>query len=232
MRAKLKRIEQLAPNIKTFWFRPEKPVNNVPGQFTELYLPHDNPDARGQRRWFTVFSSPTEELMAITTKFSNPSSTYMTALQALKPGTTLHFAEPMGDFILPKDKTLPLVFIAAGIGITPFRSITKWLSDTGEQRNITLIYAESTPDKFIETGLFNARLTHTHCVVSQPTADWSGLKGRLSADLILSLAKPQTQTLFYLSGPEILVEKLTNDLRQTVPPHHVITDFFPGYAEI
>ncbi len=232
MNAKLQHIEQLTPTIKTFWFKTNKPVNNVPGQFTELYLPHNNPDARGERRWFTVFSSPTENLLAITTKFSMPSSSYMTALQSLQPEIELSFAEPMGDFILPKDKTLPLVFVAAGIGITPFRSITKWLEDTGQKRDITLIYAEQTPDQFIAKDLFERNLSHVHYVVSQPTKSWSSLTGRLTAKRIVQLANKNDRALYYLSGPEKLVEKLTNDLRQVVPSRQVITDYFHGYADL
>ena len=47
----------------------------------------------------------------------------------------------MGDFVLPKDTTLPLVFVAGGIGVTPIRSMVKWLTDTDQKRTIHVIYA-------------------------------------------------------------------------------------------
>ncbi len=52
-----------AENISTFYFKPEKPVDYTSGQFTRLNLPHDNPDDRGAKRWFTLSSSPTEPLL-------------------------------------------------------------------------------------------------------------------------------------------------------------------------
>src|SRR5687767_16013481 len=103
-------IEDIAANIKTFWFKPERPVRYTAGQFTEIYLPHPNADERGQKHWFTVSSSPTDPMVSITTKFAlDRSSTFKQTLRALEPGTKLHLADPMGDFVLPKDKNIPLV---------------------------------------------------------------------------------------------------------------------------
>ena len=133
--------EDIALHIKTFWFKPDKPVRYVAGQFTEIRLPIANPDERGDKHWFTLSSSPTEPLLGITTKFTpKHGSAFKRALAALKPGTHLALAEPMGDFVLPLDTSIPLVFVAAGMGITPVRSMIKWLHDSGQKRSIHLIY--------------------------------------------------------------------------------------------
>jgi len=88
---------------RTFYFRPEQPLSYTAGQFTELTIPHKRPDERGLKRWFTLSSSPTSELLSITTKFNNDkSSSFKKALFGLKPGAELTMAEPMGDFVLPK----------------------------------------------------------------------------------------------------------------------------------
>src|SRR5882724_4223783 len=90
-----------AANIRTFFFRPEKPMHYTAGQYTQLHLPHVRPDDRGQKRWFTLSSSPTEELLTITTKFAgDKSSSFKKALSKLQPGTELTMAEAMGDFVL------------------------------------------------------------------------------------------------------------------------------------
>lgn len=232
MKAILEYAEADNDHITTFWFRPERPVNNVAGQFTELYLPHDNVDNRGAKRWFTIFSSPTERLFAITTKFANPSSSFKQQLRALEPGAVLSFAEPMGDFILPKDKSIPLVFVAGGIGITPFRSIIKWLSDTKEKRDITLIHTVAREEDILFRSLFEDYGVTTHYIVTSPSPTWTGLTGPLTAERILALTTPTTKTHIYMSGPEPLVEKLTDNIRASgVPKHHVITDYFPGYTK-
>src|SRR3989344_7668 len=140
----LVRIHQENYNVTTFWFKPERPLAYTAGQFIEMYLPHDNPDERGIKHWFTLSSSPTEELVSITTKLAGAkSSSFKKTLFALRPGVEIKIVEPMGDFVLPKDIGIPLIFVAGGMGITPFRSIIKWLSDRNEKRDITLLYAAS-----------------------------------------------------------------------------------------
>ena len=49
-----------------------------------------------------------------------------------------------GDFILPEDKNKKLVFIAGGIGVTPFRSMIKYLIDKNEKRDIIIFYSNRT----------------------------------------------------------------------------------------
>ena len=57
MQVTLDHVEDIAQNIKTFWFKPEKSLRHVAGQFIELTIPHDNADKRGQKRWFTLSDS-------------------------------------------------------------------------------------------------------------------------------------------------------------------------------
>src|SRR5258708_7714463 len=64
-----------------------------------------------------------------------------------------------GDFKLPNDKTQKLVFIAGGIGITPFRSIVKYLIDTNEKRDIVLIYSDKTKDMMVYKDIFDEAVT-------------------------------------------------------------------------
>jgi ferredoxin-NADP reductase len=218
------------PHIKTFWFRPEQPVRYVAGQFIELYLPH-TADARGVKRWFTLSSSPTDPLLSITTKFAvEHSSTFKQTLLNLAPGTELRMVEPMGDFVLPKDKTIPLVFVAGGIGITPMHSMLRWLEDTGERRRITVLYAVNQLEELIFEPVFGAAGTKLIPIVGQPQSSWHGEMGRLSAERIIQLARPSGRSLIYISGPELMVEALVKDLSANgVDEKQLVGDYFPGY---
>jgi hypothetical protein len=40
-------IENFAKNIRTFWFEPELPLDQISGQYIEMTLHHDKPDDRG-----------------------------------------------------------------------------------------------------------------------------------------------------------------------------------------
>jgi ferredoxin-NADP reductase len=229
----LERIEPQNPYVTMFWFRPPKPVSYTAGQFIEMYLPHKEADGRGQKHWFTLSSSPTEALIAVTTKFALPGSTFKQALQKLKLGDSVQISEPMGDFVLPKDKTIPLVFVAGGIGATPFRSMVKWLVDTKETRDIQVILAANTAQEVVFKDIFEAYALKPILVISSPPKVWTGMAGRLSGERIVALSGGTAGKRIYISGPEPMVEALDKELLALgLAKTQLVGDFFPGYAAV
>lgn len=220
--------------VRTFWFKPSQPVHYTPGQFIELYLPHDNPDDRGQKRWFTLSSSPTDTEISITTKFAGEaSSSFKHALWNLQLGAKLRIVEPMGDFVLTKDAQEPLVFIAGGLGLTPFHSIIKWLSDTGEKRPIEIILAFTKQSDILFEDLFRNYTKDVTIVLAEPPVDWQGETGHLTGKRILNLINNAVSKRVYVSGPEPMVETIEKDLLAAgVDKHKLVLDFFPGYEPI
>lgn len=207
-------------------------MDYIAGQYTELYLHHPNPDDRGEKRWFTLSSTPGHELVSITTKYAgdDQSSTFKKTLFSLEPGTEVQLAEAMGDFVLPKDTSIPLVFVAGGIGLTPFHSMFAWLADHSEHRDITFIYAVRNENEIIFQDTFERAGVHATIVVSEPSDAWGGERGRLSAEMILGLATPSPEALIYMSGPEPMIESLEKDmLAAGVDKRQLVSDFFPGY---
>jgi len=236
MKAKLDHIvhENHSKTINSFWFEPERPLDYIAGQFIEMTLPHDQPDDRGIKHWFTVSSSPSEApLISITTKFSTPSSTFKSTLGNLKPGDVVTISDPMGDFVLPKDTTIPLVFVAGGIGITPFHSIIKWLHDTKQSRDITLLYAAAKESELVFLKLFEDYGMKRYILLSKPDTPWSGLSGQLSGQRIIELTKPTDNSLIFVSGPEKMVEDLQEQLKNIgIDKSRLVGDFFPGYNSL
>lgn len=234
MRATLDHTSDIAENIKTFWFKPERPIRHTPGQFIELRIPHEGKDKRGDKRWFTLSSSPTEELVSITTKLTlEGGSTFKRALLALDASSEVTMSDPMGDFVLPKDESIELIFVAGGIGVTPMRSMIKSLYDTGQKRTITLIYALSKESELTFKDLFESANITFIPVVSQPSERWEGETGRVDAGRIISLGSGYENKYIYLSGPEPMTESLFNELKRLgVNKKRLVTDYFPGYVEI
>lgn len=220
MKARFYGSKQHAGDIWTFYFKPEEPVDYIAGQFTELHLPH-TADNRGDKRWFTLSSSPSEELLSVTTRISPDGSSFKRALSSLRPGTDVHMAEPMGDFVLPKSKSTPLLFVARGIGITPYRSIVKSLVDHAEKRDIHLIY--SVRNK--QAAVFKKELVDYGLKLDL-------LDTKLTADKIIKLHGSEP-ILIYLAGPEEMVEELKNDLQNKgLAANRIVADFFHGYGTI
>jgi len=232
MRATLDHTQDETDTIRTFYFRSAKPLRYTAGQFIELTIAHSQPDDRGIKRWFTLSSSPTQKLLTITTKYAgdDQTSTFKKALFGLKTGDGVDISEPMGDFVLPRDSSVPLIFVAGGIGITPMHSMLQWLADSGEKRRLRFMYGVQTEGEIIFQETLAKADQHTTIVVSQPSDAWGGERGRLTAEMILGVETPSADTLVYLSGPEGMIEALRRDLQQHgVKPRQIVTDLFPGY---
>jgi len=233
MQAVLDHSQAEADNIITYFFRTEKPLDYIAGQFIELTIPHDNPDDRGIKRWFTLSSAPSDELISITTKHAAESSSYKTALNNLESSDTVTISEPMGDFVLPTDPTRPLIFIAGGIGITPFHSMLRQLKNDDESRPIQFLYGVPNENEIIFQETFVANNQHVTVVVEQPTAEWGGERGSITIDKIIGLEEPNADSLIYVSGPEPMIEQLTNDLTSHgFSQSQVVSDYFPNYQQI
>jgi ferredoxin-NADP reductase len=228
--ATLERIEKLKPRVITFWFKPEARVRFEPGQFAEVRIPHTNVDNRGDMREFSITSLPDEPKVAITANFAEHGSSFKQALMRLRPGDEVFIAEPMGDFVLPKDATIPLVFVAAGIGSTPYVSMVKWLAVRNERRKIQFIYSVSSPDNFIFLDLFRGYPLELIPIVSRAADGWDGQTGRLSAEKLLKMIDSVGEKLIYLAGPQSFIEPLYNKLLGLgIPRRQLLLDYFPGY---
>lgn len=217
----------VAKNIFTFQFRPVSPLSYTAGQFIRMNLEHDNPDERGVSRFFTLSSSPAESHLAITTKFANEkSSTFKTALQNLKTGDQVTMSTPDGDFTLPKKEvTEKLVFVAGGIGVTPYHSMIKYLADTNQQRPVHLIYAAPEPEQLAFKDLFDS--------LSWLKKTYLTGKDKLSASKIGQIINGFDNKIIYLSGPEPMIESLFEQLKSAgVDKKQLRTDYFPGYKDI
>lgn len=224
--------EKIAHNIRSFYFKPDQPVRYIAGQFIELHLPHPNKDKRGEKRWFTLSSAPSEEFLAITTKLTPiVGSSFKNTLQNLKENSKLFMASPIGDFVLPKSPQIPLIFVAGGIGCTPFRSIIAELQLSQQQRDITLLYGTSSVELVAFKTIFSKLGKKFIVQLTEPSPDWKGRIGRLSADSVLNLPKISSAHYVYLSGPEPMVETMYKDLKkQKFNKHQIYTDYFPGYV--
>ena len=217
----LQSVEQINDTTYTFWFKPSQSIEYTAGQFVELFLPH-SADDRGTHRWFTLSSSPSEEMIAITTRKATRPSSFKKFLFELKPGDTVHISQAMGDFVLPMQKSIPIVFLIRGIGITPVRSMLKFLADTEEKRKITVIYSARYGDVMFPELL---ELRGTQYYQSESNSDAAE-----PAQQAIRFIKKAPDTRIYVSGPEQFVELAYQQLRENgVKNSRIITDYFHGY---
>ena len=233
---RLKEKVQVAPDVWDFVFVPSQKLAFVPGQYMEWTLATRDDDSRGNRRYFTLASSPTEDTIRLGVKFYPHSSTLKQSLLSMRPHDEILASHLAGDFVLPDDPRQKCVFIAGGIGITPFRSMVQYLLDTRQWRPIVLFYIAKTEKDFVYWPVFErARqvlgLKTVYTVTDGQRSAWGGRVGRVTPQMIRAEVPDYELCHFYISGPLAMVESYRKILRDmNVREDHIKTDFFSGLA--
>lgn len=224
---KLKKKIVESHDVISFLFEPMKKIDFRPGQYLEWQLSHKNTDERGIRRYFTISSSPSEKFIMLTTKFAEKSSSFKIALRNLELGEEVTVLGLEGDFTLPREEKRKLCFIAGGIGITPFRSMVKYLLDQNQERDIILLYCAKAADEFVFKDIFESAKSIGIKTVYVAT-DTSGFLDRKKISLEVTDFRNR---LFYISGPHSMVDVFRKTLKDMgVARTQLKIDFFPGYV--
>lgn len=227
MKLKLYSRRSESPGVESFLFRSEKPLVWKAGQFLHYVLNHAPTDDRGSDRWFTIASAPYERHVMLTTRFApkqKQGSTFKRALKKLRRGDTIEVSDLEGDFIV-SDPGKQYVFIAGGIGITPFRAILKEAAHAGKRLRAILLYANRTTVAAYRKDLDAMARRNRHLVIHY-LFDPQRLDRKTIQELVPDLKAP----VFYVSGPEPMVDGVSRLLRRMgVPSRRIKQDWFPGY---
>lgn len=160
-------------------------------------------DPWGPSRAFSLSSSPSEPNVAsVTAKMTG--SPYKEGLRSLRPGDPAVAIGPHGDLLY--DPTRDSLFIAGGIGVTPFRGMIRYARDLGEHRRIRLLYSARVPEEFAFRAELDQlseedRNTEVHYTVSRPGESkrpWNGRTGRIDKAWV-------RETLRGLERPKVFV---------------------------
>lgn len=206
------------------------------GQYLEWTIPHSRPDIRGVRRFFTIASSPFDNQLKIAIRFFEKSSSFKKTLMDLKKDQTITASQLAGDFVLPSNRDQKLVFIAGGIGVTPFVSMIRYLLDTNQKRNITLFYFNRTQEEIAYKNLFDTadkiglKTVYSLTDTQHISQAWQGKQGRLDKKMLSQEVPDYEKCLYYLSGPSALVGSYKKILLDNgIKRDKIRTDYFPGF---
>jgi ferredoxin-NADP reductase len=205
------------------------------GQYLEWTLSETSFDSRGNRRYLTIASAPENDFVALGVRFYDKPSAFKQALAALPAGAKISVASLSGDFTMPKDTKKKLAFLAGGIGVTPFASMARHVTATGETRDAVLLYSSKTAAEVAYQDVFaQAAPTgfRTVYVLSDEASAVQGVyHGFINADLIKKEVPDYTERTFYISGPPGMVNAMKQTLlTMGVSRLNIKTDFFPGLA--
>ncbi|MCA9329630.1 FAD-dependent oxidoreductase [Candidatus Saccharibacteria bacterium] len=215
---KLLRIKDEVSNIKTFVFETGG-LTWTPGFYAKFSIDSVDGDEKAKQRYFTLASAPNENEMHISTRVSD--SAFKQALNSMRVGDCIEIEGIEGDFTWENDA--PVVLVAGGIGVTPYRSILVGRAAQGKMLDAHLLYF-SRDDNFAFKNEFD-QLVNEH-----PELEVNYIVGEsISADSIMNHAPEAKERVVYVSGPEAMVDSVGEDL--TSRGITLKQDWFPGYTD-
>ncbi len=228
--ARIKEIIRRTYNVKSFRLETDEPNGFNAGQFLFITLKTQNQLSR----YLSISNSPTEKgYIEFTKKITD--SDFSQTLDKLKPGDRLIIKYPFGKFTFD-GKSPKLAFLSGGIGITPIRSLIKYIIDKKMDTDLVLFYGNRTSKDIAFKEDFDimsrqySKLKVVH-ILSEAEKEWNGKKGHIDKELIKQEMPDYTERKFYLCGPPLMVDSMLKILLDELssPQENIITEKFSGY---
>jgi PAS domain S-box-containing protein len=193
-----------------------KSLNKITDKIFELVLVHDNElfyfnagqyvwiETKYGRRAFSISSSSTKPAEITILFRAGIDSSYMNYLSLLKAGDPVNIIGPRGVLRAP-DEATESIYLAGGVGITPFLSIIRSLHDKNISRDITLVSVNSTT----EDEIFKEELN----LISKndPNFKLINIVGKVTEDALAKIRKNKTEADWYVIGSQGFVDA-SNDI--------------------
>lgn len=233
----LKDRRDVAEGTTAFWFDTSgSDFTFEAGQNADFTLV-DPPktDAEGNTRTFSFASSPGHRDSFMIATRMRPTA-FKDSLRSLPLGTAVRVAGPNGNMVLHEDAGRPAVLLAGGIGITPFRAMLEWATESKLPHRITLLYSNRTPAAAAFLGDLdswassNPNLRIVPTITESQDADWHGEKGRIDEAMLRRHVGDLGQPIYYLAGPPAAVMGLRKLLlEKSVRRDSIRLESFSGY---
>ena len=203
------------------------------GQAVYVTLPAlKDVDGKGLVRTFSIASAPDDPDLVLATRLTD--SALKRSLASLPVGSEIEIEGPYGDLTLHDDATRPAVFLAGGIGITPFRSMIRDAAKSGRARDLILFYS----NRSAEDAAFLSELEQAAgdnpgfklVATMTDAAEWQGERGFITRDMIERHVGDIARPAFYLAGPPAMVTAMEALLKSAgVNAENIHAEEFAGY---
>jgi ferredoxin-NADP reductase len=208
-------INEETPETKSFSFNwSGEPIEFTPGQFFNVTA--ELPDRQRIRRAYSIASSPIDPELELTVKKMEGGLLSSFLCDDVRTGDSLNIRGPYGRFTL-EDDGRRLVFIAAGSGIVPFRSMWRHIRQTGSKTMFSLLYASKSQEHIIYRDeiaqLSKEGYPIAHTLTRNNDPQWKGYSRRIDRDMLIEFVGDFTHPLFYVCGPPDFCNCIVRDLR-------------------
>jgi ferredoxin-NADP reductase len=188
------------------------------GQHVDVRLTAE--DGYQAQRSYSIASGPEDEHLVLTVERLDDGEVSPYLVGVLQPGDELELRGPIGGyFVWEQSLAGPLLLVAGGSGIVPFRSVLRHRAAVGSDAAVRLLYSTRSLDDVIYREELDAIGAAADGVDISLTLtrkwpeDWSGHRGRIDRQLLEEVAWPTTQQpLTYICGPSGFVESAAGTL--------------------
>jgi ferredoxin-NADP reductase len=236
-KAKLKAQKTLCAGTTAFYFEKPEEFRFEPGQFANFTLRSPGGvDVEGNTRALSIASAPQERDLMVAMRLR--STAFKSTLHALPLDSELLLQGPYGSMTLSRNGTRPAVFLAGGIGITPFRSLIRNAAEAQSARKIFLFYSVRVPEEaaFLEE-LREMEQYNEHykciCTITRPESagtPWEGETGRISTQMLSKWIPDLSVPSYYIAGPSGMVSGVRQMLIDSgVDEEDIRAEEFYGY---
>ena len=234
---KLKSREDVAEGTMAFHFERPASFGFTAGQFIDIdLLTPPETDAEGNTRGFSISSAPYEDTIMIATRLRD--TAFKRVLKAMPFGTEVKIEGPFGNLRLHNDAKRAAIFLAGGIGITPFRSILLDATQRKLPHHIILFFSNRRPEdapflhemQALEARNANYKFIGTMTNMENSTEFWQGERGFLNAQMFNRYLKTTSSPIYYIAGPPGMVNALRAVLQEAgIDDDDIRTEEFAGY---
>ncbi|OGM31158.1 hypothetical protein A2803_01640 [Candidatus Woesebacteria bacterium RIFCSPHIGHO2_01_FULL_44_21] len=202
-KAKIGEQKDVAKDTKEITFEIHEPgFAFKAGQYVWIIVPELHyEDPRGNRRAFSICSSPSED-GRISVVFRNYPSGFKKTLTELPAGSEVSVVGPFGYLDFPDNPEASVVFIAGGVGVAPFMSMVRSAAANKDARKITLLYANSTETKAVYADELSKIASENKNIIikeKKGTVDWDWISESVSAP---------ASVIWYVIGPKDMVSEV------------------------
>lgn len=229
--------ESIAPGTMAFHFLKPVGFQFKAGQSMNVTLLNPpETDDKGNIRTFSIVSAPFENSLMIATRMRD--SAFKRVLRTMPAGTKLQLGRPGGQLILDDGGTGAMVFLAGGIGITPFVSMLRQAAHEGLTRKLYLFYSNRRPEdaafldelQQLQIRNPNYRFIGSMTEMEKSQQPWSGETGFIDKDMLARVIDDISELTYYIAGPSAMVDAMLEMLVGAgVKEEQVRTDEFYGY---
>jgi ferredoxin-NADP reductase len=193
-------------------------------------------DAEGNTRNFSIASAPGEADLMIATRMRD--SAFKRALKTMPLGTEVRIVGPFGALTLHQNTARPAIFLAGGIGITPFRSMLWQAAEQKLPHHLLLFYSNRRPEdaafldemEELEKENSNYKFIGTMTEMAGSNRGWRGETGYINQEMIAKYIGDLAAPIYYIAGPPKMVEAMQKALGDAgVASDDVRAEEFAGY---